>query len=537
MRSFSSFFAAFPFQLLAACVVLVAEAPGQGVIGSETLAGGFSSPVAAEAPLGDDRIFVVEQGGTIRLFKDGFVQPTPFLSLAGQIAVGGERGLFDIAFHPEYFVNGQFFVSYSNFSGATVVERYQVSSFDPDQANAFSGRIVLTVPQPFANHNGGGLEFGPDGHLYIGLGDGGGSGDPFCNAQDLNSLLGKILRIDVDPIDFTGTYGIPIDNPFAFTPGARPEIYASGLRNPWRFSFDRANGNLMIGDVGEVFREEISVSPLGSRGLNFGWPVMEGLTCFAGASCGVGAPGCFSGELRLPVFDYSHDPYVGGCSVIGGYVYRGSRIPGLQGSYFFGDFCSGRVWTLVTDGFSTSSIIDRTAELAGPGGSIPTITSFGEDGDGEILYVTFGGELRRIIPAGAVGFTPNAQAKFTQASIASGVQQQIAVEFGPSQAFRLYLMLGSLSGTSPGFFNNGVQVPLNSDAYFSAAASGLAAPLTIGWLGFLDGNGSADAGFVVPAGTVPFGFVGQTLHQSVLVFDGVGGLSQASVPVPLTFTF
>lgn len=521
----------------AASALLVSSAVAQSAITLETLTFGLSSPVAAKAPIGDDRIFIVEQAGRVRLFKDGFIQGTSFLELTGKVAFGGEQGMFDIAFHPEYSKNGQFFVSYTNFVGATVVERFRVASWNPDVADVSTGQVILTVPQPAPNHNGGGLQFGPDGHLYIGLGDGGGSGDPACNAQNLGSLLGKMLRIDVDPIDFTGTYGIPSDNPYAFTPGSRPEIFASGLRNPWRFSFDRENGNLMIGDVGELLREEISVSPLGSKGLNFGWPVMEGNLCFGGSSCSFGTPGCFDPGFRMPIHEYSHDPFVGGCSVTGGYVYRGSRIPGLQGSYFFGDFCSGKVWTLLTDGFSSFSLIDRTAELAGPGGTIPTVTGFGEDGHGEILLVTFGGELRRVISAGATGTTPNAQAKFERVSISSGAQQQVAAEFGPSLAFQPYLMLGSLSGTGPGFSSNGVFIPLNWDAYFSAAIAGQTASVTVGELGLLDGNGAARAGFVAGAGILPFSLVGQTLHQSILAFNGLGGLMAASSPVRLTFTF
>ncbi len=521
----------------AASALLISSAAAQGAIALETLTFGLTSPVAAEAPLGDDRIFVVEQAGRVRLFKNGFLQGASFLELTGKVAFGGERGMFDIAFHPEYSKNGQFFVSYSNFSGATVVERFRVSGFNPDLADASTGQVILSVPQPAANHNGGALEFGPDGHLYIGLGDGGGSADPSCNGQNLGTLLGKILRIDVDPIDFTGTYAIPPDNPFAFTPGARPEIFASGLRNPWRFSFDRENGNLMIGDVGEFLREEVSVSPLGSKGLNFGWPVMEGNLCFGGSSCAFGTPGCFHPAFRAPIHDYDHNPYTGGCSVIGGYVYRGSRIPGLQGSYFFGDFCSGKVWTLLTDGFSSFSLLDRTAELAGPGGSVPTVTSFGEDGHGEILLVTFGGELRRVIPAGAVGTTPNAQAKFERVSISSGAQQQIAVEFGPGLAFQPYILLGSLSGTSPGFSSNGVFIPLNWDAYFTAALGGQTSSITVGELGLLDGNGETRAGFVAPGGALPFSLVGQTLHQSVLAVNSFSGLLAASSPVRLSFVF
>ncbi len=520
-----------------ACGSLFRLANGQTAIALETLVSGLASPVAADAPLGDERIFIAEQAGRVRLYKNGSLLATPFLDLSGKVLQGGERGLFDLAFHPEFQLNGYFFVAYTAWSGATTVERYRVASWSPDQADAGSGVVVISVAQPFENHNGGSIEFGPDGHLYIGLGDGGGSDDPNCNAQNLQSLLGKILRIDTDPIDFTGTYAIPPDNPYAFSPAARGEIFASGMRNPWRFSFDRSSGDLLIGDVGEGLREEVDVNPLGAKGQNFGWRVMEGNLCNGLGSCPASGPNCFSASFRAPVFEYSHDPWSGGCSITGGYVYRGQAMPGLSGAYFYGDFCSGKVWSLFTDGYSSWSVTDRTFELAGATGLLSTITSFGEDGRGEILLTTFGGQLHRIVPASTAAGGSTAFAKFQRASISSGVQQQIAVDMGPAHAGRPYLLIGSLSGTFPGLWAGGLYVPLNWDGYMLTTLSGAAAPLLPGRVGLLDASGQAVAGFRAKPANLPAGLVGQTLNHAFLIFGNLGFAAWASAPVSLSFVF
>jgi glucose/arabinose dehydrogenase len=283
---------------------------------------------------------------------------------------GGERGLLGLAFHPRFLTNGRFFVNYTRRpDGATVVAEHRVSA-DPDVALS-AGRVLLTVSQPYANHNGGMLAFGPDGYLYIGLGDGGGAGDPGNRAQNRFSLLGKILRLDVDA---GRPYATPPDNPFA-TGGGRKEIWALGFRNPWRFSFDRATGRLYAGDVGQAVVEEID---LVRRGDNHGWRIMEGNRCYRPAS------GCDQRGLTLPVATYGHDG--DRCSITGGYVYRGRAVPALAGAYVYGDFCSGEIFALA-DG--RSRVLLKTG-LA--------IASFGEDQAGELLVVDLGGGVHRLVP-------------------------------------------------------------------------------------------------------------------------------------------
>jgi glucose/arabinose dehydrogenase len=319
---------------------------------------------------GDDRLFVVEQPGRIRVLRDRSVGRRPFLDIAERVAFGGERGLLGLAFHPDYRQNGRFFVNYTRRAdGATVVAEYRVSPA-PDLA-AGAERILLFVPQPYPNHNGGMIAFGPDRLLYVGMGDGGSAGDPQDRAQNLDDLLGKMLRIDVD----AGTpYGIPADNPLAGA-GGRAEIYAWGLRNPWRFSFDRARGDLWAGDVGQNSWEEIDVV---RRGRNYGWRVMEGNHCFRVRT------GCATEGLEPPVTEYRNGG--GRCSVTGGYVYRGRRIAGLAGTYVYGDYCSGEVFGWA-DGASQVLLSTGLA-----------ISSFGEDRDGELLVVDLRGGIYRLVP-------------------------------------------------------------------------------------------------------------------------------------------
>lgn len=345
----------------------------------EPWAAGLSSPVALTFAPGDStRVFVTEQRGRIRIVRSGVVDPDPFLDIAPRVSCCGERGLLSVAFHPLYQANGRFFVNYTDSSGATVVSRFTVLAGNPDRADSLSERIVLTIAQPFSNHNGGQLQFGPDGYLYIGMGDGGSGGDPGNRAQNLLDRLGKMLRIDVDG---GNPYAIPPDNPYAFTDNAQPEIWASGLRNPWRFSFDRLTGDLFIADVGQNRLEEVNVQPASSPGgENYGWRRMEGSDCFNPSS------GCNDGTLTLPILEYTHDE---GCSVTGGYVYRGASKR-LHGMYFYGDFCSGTIWGAVRriDGSWENVVTIRTTRQ---------ISSFGEDATGELYVVDIGGRIEKIV--------------------------------------------------------------------------------------------------------------------------------------------
>jgi glucose/arabinose dehydrogenase len=341
---------------------------GAVTIKAEPVVTGLSSPVdITHAGDGSGRLFIILQGGRIVIFDGVQILSPPFLDITSLVSSGGERGLLGAAFHPNYVGNGFFYVSYTDTAGDSVIARYSVS-LDPNRADPTSGVILLTIPQPFSNHNGGQLHFGPDGYLYIGIGDGGSGGDPQNNGQDLGTLLGKILRIDVDSgFPFT----VPPDNPFVGVVGAREEIWSFGLRNPWRFSFDRLTGDMFIGDVGQNSWEEVDFQPANSAGgENYGWRLMEGNSCFNPAI------NCNNGTLTLPILVYDHSV---GCSVTGGYLYRGSKNPNLNGLYLYGDFCSGLIWGAQEDGLGgwiTTVLLDTNF----------SISTFGEDESGEIYF-------------------------------------------------------------------------------------------------------------------------------------------------------
>ena len=391
--------------LAVAAAALAPSASAQG-LDLVRVASGFSGAIYMTQPRGDfERHFVVEQSGRIRVVRDGAILPTPFLNLGttglNKITAGGERGLLGLAFHPDYADNGHFYVDYTNLQGNTVVERYTVSA-NPDVADPGSGAIVIgPISQPQANHNGGCLQFGPDGMLYIAMGDGGGANDSGTghvaggNAQSGANLLGKILRLDVD-LPFPH---IPPDNPFVGTPSFQDEIWHYGVRNPWRFSFDSATGDMYIGDVGQDSREEISFAPAGASALNFGWRCMEGFNCTGLSGCTCNGP-----TLTLPIHDYPHSP---GCvSVTGGYMYRGCAIPGLTNTYYFADYCKRNIWSFEFDGTTKTNFVDRTAELTPNVGTIGAIPSFGLDQLGEI-YVVDSDELFKIVPDGLVDCNGN----------------------------------------------------------------------------------------------------------------------------------
>jgi cysteine-rich repeat protein len=366
----------------------VATTSGTSV--TKQLVGFFSSPVDLTAPrLDPRRLFVVEQDGLIRVVKDGAILPVPFLDLTAKTNKSGERGLLGLAFHPDYENNGRLFVNYTNNSGNTVVARYRVSA-NPDVADASSERILFTVTQPFSNHNGGGVAFGPDGRLYVGMGDGGGGGDPVEAGQDDGTVLGKMLRINVD-VETAPYHAVPGDNP---NPGAGLPlglIWSKGLRNPWRFAFDRATGDLYIGDVGQNAIEEIDFEPAGGTGgVNWGWDIFEGSACFEPAP----DPDCPDPPtgFAFPIHEYTH---ASGCSVTGGYVYRGCRMPDLHGRYFYGDYCTPFVDTFVVSGGVATSFLDKTAQL---GASLGNVSAFGQDARGELYIVSHGGAVWRIVP-------------------------------------------------------------------------------------------------------------------------------------------
>lgn len=338
------------------------------------------------APNDNDRLFIVEKGGRIRIFNrnSSSLLLAPFLNLSGLVSTAGERGLLGMAFDPGYSTNGQFYVFYTNGNGDIVIARYLQSVTDVNLADSSSATVFPTVEHSAeSNHNGGMLAFGPDGCLYAGVGDGGGSGDPNNNGQTIGTRLGKILRINPDT-------GGPCNNsnPFFVFGGDAQQVWSFGLRNPWRFSFDRVTHDLYIGDVGQGAREEINVSsaPNAGSGLNFGWRLMEGFLCFNPSS------NCNTGNLTLPVLDYPH--VNGACSVTGGYVYRGSAIPALQGTYFYGDFCAGFVRSFR---YQNGQPTEQTEwPLLGPPGG--GLTSFGEDEAGELYLMTQGGGLFKFVP-------------------------------------------------------------------------------------------------------------------------------------------
>ncbi len=346
-------------------------------------ASGLASPVdVTNAGDASGRLFVAEQAGRIRIVKDGALLARPFLDISARIASGGERGLLGVVFHPHYPTDPRFFVDYTDLDGNTVVSQFRVSATDPDVADPVSETVLLHVAQPYANHNGGAVQFGPDGMLYIALGDGGSEGDPQGNGQRLDTLLAKILRIDVDTAPASGaTDVVPPDNPFLATAGAKPEIWLTGLRNPWRMRFDGATGDLWIGDVGQDKWEEIDVARTGTKGLDYGWNTMEGFHCYQPAD------GCDQTGLTLPLAEYGHDL---GCAIIGGVVVRDPRQGRLAGGYLFGDACSDNLWLMdpAGDGRREPLIVAHMGR---------SISSIGTGEDGSVYATSLSsGELLRL---------------------------------------------------------------------------------------------------------------------------------------------
>ena len=349
------------------------------------IVGGLGSPIGV-ASSGDSRLFVIVQTGKIVIVDGGAVKGT-FLDISAHISSGSERGLIGLAFHPQYATNGRFFVRYTDKTGDVRISEFRVSS-DPNKADATSEKSLLTISHRLhPNHNGGTIAFGPDGYLYVGTGDGGGGGDPNGNGQKLSVLLGKMLRIDVDHTSGSLNYAVPADNPFVGQSGRRAEIWSYGLRNPYAFSFDKATGDLWIADVGQDHWEEIdratAINGLG-RGANYGWNVIEGGHCFSPAS------GCNTTGKVMPLAEYNHGSGDStGCSIIGGFVYRGSAHPELVGRYFFGDYCSGKIWDLAAAGPSSQTVQYLYASGLG-------ITGWGQGADGELYVVATNGGLYQL---------------------------------------------------------------------------------------------------------------------------------------------
>jgi glucose/arabinose dehydrogenase len=353
--------------------------PGIGLQLNPFITAGLSSPVFLTQPLDDGRVFVVEQGGRIRVVRNGVLQTTPFLDISTRVLSGGERGLLSVAFHPQYATNHFFYVYFTTQTNGDIrIERFTTTS-NAEVADPATSKLIITAPHStYANHNGGLLAFGLDGMLYAGLGDGGSGGDPLGNGQNFNSLLGSLLRLDVDHAD---PYAIPADNPFVGQANHRGEVWAKGLRNPWRYAFDAPTGLLYIADVGQGAHEEVDVVATNRPGLNYGWNVMEGLSCYNASTC-------TQTGFELPLIDYGHN---GPCSITGGYVYRGSAIPAIRGHYFYSDYCAG---FLRSFRYQNGVAVDQKDW----GLTSTKVTSFGVDFAGE-LYMMSGDTILKVAPA------------------------------------------------------------------------------------------------------------------------------------------
>ena len=357
--------------------------PSGVAVTAEVVVAGLADPVdIADAGDGSGRLFVVEQAGSIRVVRDGAAQERPFLDIHDRVASGGERGLLGLAFHPDFPTDPRLFVDYTDLRGNTVIASYRVDPGDPDRADPASEKVLIRITQPYPNHNGGAVQFGPDGMLYIAMGDGGSAGDPHVNGRRLDTYLAKILRIDIDGGASSGQpYAVPPDNPFLAEPGAKPEIWLTGLRNPWRIRFDRVTGDLWIGDVGQNAWEEIDVARAGAGGLDFGWNAMEGFHCYQPST------GCDQSGLTLPVTEYDHDA---GCAVIGGVVVRDPSQGRLDGGYLFGDACTDTLWLIspIGDERRPPVIVAKLGR---------TLSSIGETEDGAVYATSLDrGELLRL---------------------------------------------------------------------------------------------------------------------------------------------
>jgi glucose/arabinose dehydrogenase len=360
--------------------------PAAFALALREVASGLQAPVFLTAPAGDARRFIVERAGRIRILAaDGSLRSSAFLDLTGLISIDGEGGLLSMAFHPSYAQNGKFYLYYTDKFGNIAIDEAKVAASTPDLADANSLKRLITIPHPnYNNHYGGLLAFGPDGYLYAGTGDGGGSGDPNGNAQNLDSLLGKLLRLNVDtPV--APLYLVPPDNPFAGQDGKRGEIWAYGLRNPWRYAFDAATGSLYIADVGQALKEEVDVVAATLKPANYGWNIMEGKGCYNAATCS-------QQGLTLPVFEYDHGSNnANGCAITGGFVYRGTALPELAGRYLYSDYCKGFLKSFLYANGTVSEAKDWGV------GDIGNVPSFGQDAAGELYLLSGAGKVYQIV--------------------------------------------------------------------------------------------------------------------------------------------
>jgi len=477
---------------------------------NKIVASGFQAPVQlTHAGDGSGRLFVVEQPGRIRVIKQGTALPTPFLDISPLVAYSGERGLLGLAFHPNYPQNGYLYVNYTRVGdGATVIARYTVSATDPDRADPTSAATILTIPQPYSNHNGGQLLFSPvDGYLYIGTGDGGSGGDPQNYAQNIDSLLGKMLRLDVDG---SFPYAIPPDNPYVGRSG-RDEIWAIGLRNPWRFSFDRATGDIFIGDVGQNLREEIDYQATGTPGgLNFGWRCMEGTHPYNFTG------DCLTATLTPPIAEYGHDV---GRSVTGGFIYRGAYYPALRGRYFYADYVTGLLWSIAQgeSGVWSAPVLELNTGF--------NVSAFGEDEDGELYVIDYAGTIRHL--ADTTGPVPDLSMSRKRASIPSA-------DPGETVTYTITLINagGPVAGTV--WLTDTLPAGLGYVSGSLAATQGTVAanPPLLTWQGTLDGNTTITVSYQV---TVSTPFSGSRVNRALLSGETLTPLNLAtSLAVPRT---
>lgn len=421
----------------------------------ELFKSGFSDPLSLQH-VNDDRLFVVEQGGLIKIIQgDGTINPVPFLDISTIISSGNERGLLGLAFHPDYESNGFFYVNYTDPDGDTQVSRFSVDSGNPDLADENSELPIIGYEQPFSNHNGGNLAFGPDGYLYISSGDGGSGGDPGNRAQNKNLLLGKLLRIDVDNPSGGNNYGIPADNPFIGDPNAKEEIWAYGLRNPWRFSFDLTDNNLWIADVGQGNWEEINRVNVSESGLNYGWRCYEGNHPFNTDDCPA------QSELTFPIAEYTH---ANGCSISGGYVYRGSVYTDIAGLYFFADYCSGLIGTVDSDG----NLIDH-GDFSG------NWVSFGEDANKELYIIDIGGSIYKI-KGGEIAGTEDISLENSLTMLPNPTSENVSfsLKTGNIETIQLFDIRGRMVFSEKNISSNKKTVSvsnLNSGIYFAQITS------------------------------------------------------------------